>query len=84
MGDLEDTADLPVSSSVVYTAVCSVAEGEEDTLILNTATVSVPDGMTDPDETDNSDTASKYCREFIFADGFASGDFEQWSEVVSD
>jgi uncharacterized repeat protein (TIGR01451 family) len=83
-GDLADQADLPVSSTVVYTATCSVAEGAEDELITNTATAAVPEGMTDPDASNNSDSAVNYCRPFVFSDGFASGDLIEWSGVTSD
>jgi len=54
-GDINDTVDLPAGSSVTYTAVCSIDPGATGTL-SNTAAVTEPAGVTDPDPSNNSAT----------------------------
>ncbi|MEM8961372.1 MAG: hypothetical protein AAGD38_07845 [Acidobacteriota bacterium] len=54
-GDLDDTVDLPLGDSVTYTLIASTDPGTTGDLV-NTATVAVPDGTTDPDATNNSAT----------------------------
>jgi uncharacterized repeat protein (TIGR01451 family) len=54
-GNLGDSVDLPVGTSVVYTATCTVDSGATGTL-ENTATVAVPSGTTDPEDGNDSAT----------------------------
>jgi uncharacterized repeat protein (TIGR01451 family) len=56
-GNINDTVDLPVGSSVTYTAGCTVAPGTVNgTVINNTATVAVAAGASDPAPGNNSAT----------------------------
>lgn len=82
-GNIDDTPDLPVGTWVVYTATCTVAAslGTCD----NTATVTPPAGATDPDPSDNSAIDSDHVTalaDFIFADGFESGDPSSWTRMI--
>jgi uncharacterized repeat protein (TIGR01451 family) len=54
-GDLADSVDLPAGSSVGYTAVCSI-DGAASGTLVNTATIAVPAGATDPNLANNSAT----------------------------
>ena len=54
-GDINDTVNLPVGSFVIYTANATIGSGVSGDLI-NTATVSVPAGYTDPNPGNNSAT----------------------------
>ncbi|MFN7941247.1 MAG: proprotein convertase P-domain-containing protein [Thermoanaerobaculia bacterium] len=54
-GNINDTVNLPVGSSVTYTATCSVSAGATGTL-ANTATVAAPAGVTDGTPGNNSAT----------------------------
>ena len=78
-GDVVDLIDLPVDSSVTYEIVCTV--DDEATEIVNTATVTPPDGITDPELEDNSDSAALDFS-LIFEDGFESDDLSAWSDSV--
>ncbi len=53
-GNLSESVDLPVGGSVIFT-VTATANGTGQT-IVNTATVAVPGGMTDPNAGNNSAT----------------------------
>jgi len=55
LGNLNDSASLPVGGSVTYTATCDIASNATGPL-LNTATVTVGAGVTDPNTTNNSST----------------------------
>ena len=52
---INDTVNLPAGGSVTYTAVCSVSGSASGTL-TNTATVTAPGGVPDPNTADNSAT----------------------------
>jgi uncharacterized repeat protein (TIGR01451 family) len=54
-GDIADSVDLPAGSSVGYTAVCSI-DGAASGTLVNTATIAVPAGATDPNPANNSAT----------------------------
>lgn len=54
-GNLSDTVNLPVGGSVTYTAICAVSAAASGTL-SNTATVTVPAGVTDLTPGNNSQT----------------------------
>lgn len=56
-GNINDTVNLPAGASATYTSVCSVSGGAAGT-IDNTASVSPPGGVTDPEPSDNSATDS--------------------------
>ncbi len=56
-GSIADTVDIPEGDSVTYTAVCDIDPGASGTL-LNSATVTPPAGITDPDQTNNTDSDS--------------------------
>jgi len=55
VGDIDDTAFLPVGGAANYTAVCDLALSATGTL-SNTATVTAPPAVTDPNPADNSAT----------------------------
>ena len=55
-GDINDTADLPPLSSVVYTATATVNPGVAPGTLVNTATATPPVGIPDPDLLNNSAT----------------------------
>lgn len=55
-GDLDDLVDLPVGTGVTYTAGCQISSGASGSLV-NTATVAVPTGSSDPQTSNNSSTA---------------------------
>ena len=52
-GDLVDSVQLPVGSSVSYSAVCDIAADATGTL-SNTATLALPSGSNDPNAANNS------------------------------
>lgn len=82
-GDLNETLNLQVGDSLSYEVTCTFPAAESGDTIVNTATVSVPVGMTDTDLSDNtaSDvTQSPFVR--IFEDGFESGNLTAWSASV--
>jgi uncharacterized repeat protein (TIGR01451 family) len=56
-GNINDTVNLPVSGSATYTLTGTVITSASGT-VSNTATVAVPSGVTDPNLTNNSATAS--------------------------
>ncbi len=81
-GDVNETVDLPVGTSVTFTATGTVDPGATG-MLDNTATVVVPSGVNDPVTTNNSATDSDTLRPgSIFADGFESGDTTAWSEAI--
>jgi uncharacterized repeat protein (TIGR01451 family) len=51
-GGLAQAVDLPVGATLTYTVACTVAPGATGTL-TNTATVSAPAGVTDPNASNN-------------------------------
>ncbi|TDR42088.1 putative repeat protein (TIGR01451 family) [Tahibacter aquaticus] len=54
-GTINDSVNLPVGATVVYTAICTVS-GSASGLLSNTATISAPAGATDPTPGNNSAT----------------------------
>jgi uncharacterized repeat protein (TIGR01451 family) len=81
-GDLNDLADVPASSGVTYTAVCTVDSGASFEQLSNTATVGAPAGVTDPDLGNNSDTDTDVGPLAIFGDCFDSGNTDAWDATV--
>ncbi len=54
-GNINDTVNLPVGSTITYTVVASISPAATGTLV-NTATVTPPGGVTDPTPGNNSAT----------------------------
>jgi uncharacterized repeat protein (TIGR01451 family)/CSLREA domain-containing protein len=54
-GNLNDTVNLPAGGVVTYTASCTISASATGA-IINTATVTAPAGVTDPDPANNSAT----------------------------
>ncbi len=54
-GDINDTVNLPAGSTITYTLQANIASSATGSLV-NTATATVPGGVTDPDLTNNSAT----------------------------
>jgi len=54
-GNINDTVNMPVGSTITYTVVASIGAGAAGS-VANTATVSVPAGVTDPTPGNNSAT----------------------------
>jgi uncharacterized repeat protein (TIGR01451 family) len=54
-GDIAEQVDLPEASWVTYTARCSI-DGSASGNLANSATITAPDGVTDPNQSNNSDT----------------------------
>lgn len=69
-GNINQTVNLPVSGTVVYTATCAIAIGATGT-VSNTATVAVAAGGSDPNLADNSSTdVDQLVGINLFANGF--------------
>jgi uncharacterized repeat protein (TIGR01451 family) len=81
-GDIDDLANLPASTSVTYTAACTVDPGASFEWLTNTATVTPPAGADDPDLGNNSASDTDVGPLAIFADCFESGDTIAWSSTV--
>jgi len=81
-GYIDDSADLPASTSVTYTAECTVDPGASFEQLTNTATVTPPAGVDDPDLGNNSASDTDVGPLAIFADCFESGDTTAWSSTV--
>jgi len=54
-GNIDDTVNLPLGSTITYTLIANIAPSATGSLV-NTATVTVPPGVTDPDPSNNSAT----------------------------
>ena len=54
-GNINDTVDLPAGSTITYTVTASISSSATGSLV-NTATVSAPAGVTDPDLSNNAAT----------------------------
>jgi len=63
-GNINDTVNLPVGGSVQYTVNATVIASPSGDLV-NTATVNVPAGITDPNPSDNSATDTDQLVSFI-------------------
>src|SRR5205085_2115815 len=57
-GNINDTVTMPSGSVIVYTATGTIDPSAPSGTLSDTATVSVPSGVTDPDLTNNSATDS--------------------------
>jgi len=82
-GDIADVIDLGMSEWVVYTGTCTVASSSGT--CDNTATVTPPAGVTDPDPTYDTSTDSDHITalaDFIFENGFEDGSTAGWSSTV--
>jgi len=55
VGSINETIDLPLGGAATYTAVCDINPGATGSLV-NTATVNLPAGMTDPNLSNNTAT----------------------------
>ncbi|MFV1035507.1 hypothetical protein QML28_30360, partial [Klebsiella pneumoniae] len=53
---IDDVADMPAGSSIVYTVAYTVDADYTGATVVNTATVNDPEGTTDPTPGDNSST----------------------------
>lgn len=74
--------DLEAGSSATYTATCTVDPAASFVVLSNTATITEPGGVTDPDPSNNTATDQDSGVEAIFVDGFESGDTSAWSSTV--
>ena len=82
-GDIVDVVDLPSTTSVVYSATCTVATSAGT--CSNTATVTLPAGLTDPNPSNNMATDSDHITalaDFVFGDDLESGDTGAWTTTV--
>ncbi len=57
-GDIADTVTLPPGSSLTYVIDATIDAGASSSTLVNTATITAPGGMTDPDTNNNSSTDS--------------------------
>jgi|CXWL01.1.fsa_nt_gi uncharacterized repeat protein (TIGR01451 family) len=76
--NIGDTLSLPVGSTVMYTASCTLSAGATSPLV-NTATIAAGASVVDPSLGDNSATDMDTVGNLVFADGFESGDPSHWS-----
>lgn len=81
VGNVNETANLPVGGSATYTATCTVSPSATGTLV-NTATATVNGGGSDPNTADNSATDTSSLSNELFLDDFESGDTSAWSLAV--
>ncbi len=79
-GDIDETVDLPVGGSVVYTASGTLPDPFTSSITV-TASAATPEGITDPD-LENNDAQGDVVAVHIFSDGFESGDTSAWSATV--
>lgn len=68
---------LPAGGSITFTLECAVA-ADATGLLVNTATVSPPAGVTDPVPGNDSATDIDTHDPQIFASGFETGDLSEW------
>ena len=54
-GDINDSVDLPVEATATYTAICAIQASASGSLV-NTATITAPGSVVDPDLNNNSAT----------------------------
>jgi len=81
VGNVNETANLPVGGAATYTASCTVSPSATGTL-TNTATATVNGGGSDPNPANNSATDTSALSNELFLDGFESGDTSAWSLAV--
>ena len=79
-GDIDESADLPVGGSVVYTASGNAPDPFTGSLTV-TASAATPAGVTDTD-LENNQAEGNVIAVHIFSDGFESGDTSAWSTTV--
>jgi len=80
-GGVDDSVDLPVGAALVYELSCTFTAPADQ--VFNTATVTVPGGITELAPGDNSDLDLTYSSLItIFHDGFESGDTAAWSSTT--
>jgi len=79
-GDIDETADLPVGASVVYTATGAVPDPFTGSITVAASAVT-PGDVTDPD-LENNEAEGDVIAVRIFSDGFESGDTSAWSETI--
>ncbi|MEE8525643.1 MAG: SdrD B-like domain-containing protein, partial [Thermoanaerobaculia bacterium] len=80
-GDIVDTVNLLAGGLAEYVAAAIVDPAASGT-ITNTATVTLPGGIDDPNLPNNSSTDVTEIGTPIFEDGFESGDTSAWSLTV--
>jgi hypothetical protein len=83
-GNISDSVSLEAADTATYTATGTVALDAPNPL-SNTATVSAPGGVIDPNGGNDSATVDTVVTDpvdVIFEDGFESGDTSAWSNVV--
>ncbi len=80
IGDIGETADLPVGGSVVYSATGTLPDPFTSSITV-TASAATPAGVTDPD-LENNEAEGDVIAVHIFSDGFESGDTSAWSATV--
>ena len=82
-GDIDQLVDLPVGGTVTFTAACLVQEQVSDEPLINEASVSTADGVTELQPGNNTamdvDESQSHT---VFTDDFESGDLSLWSVVV--
>jgi len=82
-GNINDAAlNLPVGSSVTYTATCNVA-ASGTWVLANTATAVTGGGVTEINPGNNSATTSTQVGTGNFSDGFESGTTSAWAERLN-
>ncbi len=79
-GDIDETVDLPVGGSVVYTASGTLPDPFTSSITV-TASAATPVGVTDPDA-GNNDAEGHVIAVHIFSDGFETGNTSAWSTTV--
>jgi hypothetical protein len=79
-GDIDETVDLPVGASVVYSASGNVPDPFASSITV-TASAATPAGITDTD-LENNQAEGDVIAVHIFSDGFESGDTSAWSTTV--
>jgi uncharacterized repeat protein (TIGR01451 family) len=83
VGDIADSVNLPVGGVVTFTATCMVDQSATGT-VTNTATVEAP-MVEDSNPANNTATDIDHVTalaDWIFSDGFESGNANVWSGVV--
>lgn len=81
-GDILESFDLPIGSSVNLTSICTVDPTSSFERLVNTATVTQPAGTVDPDTANNAATDADVGPLAIFGGCFESGGTTSWSLTV--
>ncbi len=78
-GNIDDLVDLEVNGTLIYFATAIVDPDVISGPIVNVATVEVSSAMSDFAQADNNDFAlTPMFYDYIFSDGFESGDLSAW------